>query len=257
MTPEAKAALDKRATVALCIPSGDMCYVDFAFSLAALTYTSLPIARLMIIRGQSSIVTIARDSCIEKMMDAETYSRSRDAGYRGNDWVLFLDSDMTFPPDTLGRLMSHNLDIVCATYVRRYPPHELLGKQMGKEPQDVAGGVHEVDGIPLGVCLIRRKIFDEMKRPYFRLFHNEDTGKTTGEDYYFCHVVKELGYKIHIDFDLTKEIGHIGRVEHRAPVEDASRPQELPIRPGDSPATQFLRETIRPAIIGVRPNGHG
>lgn len=239
--------IDTRPKVAICIPSGDMCYIDFATCLAAALYSSR--VKPVLIRGQSSIVTVARDNCIENMITVEEITKER------MDWVLFLDSDMTFPPDTLPRLIQHDKDVVCATYVRRYPPHDLLGKSLSGKPEDVGGGVEEVAGIPLGVCLIRREIFDKLRAPYFRLLFNEETGKVTSEDYIFCHQVRELGYKVWIDFDLTKEVGHIGRVTHRPPVEQAPVPEGvIGLRESIAPLSLSLP---KPSIIGVRPNGHG
>lgn len=240
---------DTRPKVAVCIPSGDMCYVDFATCLAAAIYSAR--VKPVLIRGQSSIVTVARDNCIENMLTVETVTREK------MDWVLFLDSDMTFPPDTIPRLIAHNKDVVCATYVRRYPPHDLLGKSLSAKPggEEIFGGLHEAAGIPLGVCLIRREIFDKLKLPYFRLFFNEETGKVVSEDYLFCEQIRKMGYHVWIDFDLTKEVGHIGRVTHRPPVED--RPNENVVGLRESIAPLQLTLPAKPSIIGVRPNGHG
>ena len=236
---------DTRPIVAVCLPTGDLVFAKFAICLAAAIYSSR--VKIVLIRGQSSIVTIARDSCIESIEAAEAHAP---VPFKV-DWVWFIDSDMSFPPDSLARLMSHGKDIVAATYVRRYPPHELLGKALNQKPGipvDVQGGLLEAAGIPLGMALIRRSIFEKLKKPYFRLVHDEELGKTKGEDYLFCEAVRELGYRVWIDFDLTKEVGHIGWTEHKPEVEQA------PLAPANG-KLDLLRETVRPMpIIGLRPN---
>jgi hypothetical protein len=49
----------------------------------------------------------------------------------GASHILFLDSDMTFPPDTLQRLLDHKVPIVGADYVKRNDLGKLLGHQVG------------------------------------------------------------------------------------------------------------------------------
>ena len=44
---------------------------------------------------------------------------SNEAEKIGADWLLWLDSDQTFPADTLLRLLAHGLPLVGANYPQR------------------------------------------------------------------------------------------------------------------------------------------
>ena len=215
--------------VAVCVTSGDMLHAGFAHSLAAMM--SYDCAKFALIGHRTSLIHKGRDALVVEAMKFNP------------DYILFLDSDMVFPAWTLARLLSHDKDIVGATYVNRTPPHQLHIKTLGGERQVVQTGLHEVAGLPTGMLLTRPKVFRDMTRPYFRApsieqgknfgeclgeidFKREivkhlaeyapDDGeaRTIGEDFYFCAVARARGYKLWLDVDLTADIGHIGEKVH-------------------------------------------
>lgn len=124
------------------------------------------------------------------------------------DWLLFIDSDMTFPKDALERLLAHNLDIVGGLCFRKVPPYnptiyrklpgQLKWDWVQNYPRD---SLFEVDATGCAFLLIKKKVFDKMPKPWF------EYNKNIGEDLFFCHKAKELGFKIHIDSSV--KIGHV------------------------------------------------
>jgi hypothetical protein len=199
--------------VAICVPSGDMVHAAFCASLTNLAYTcgphrgmqAVPLAQVYV---QGSLIVRNRNKCIEEAQKA------------GVDYVLFLDSDMTFPPVTLRRLLSHEKDIVGCTYVMREPPHQLLGV-VPQDAQLTSDRIHEVIALPAGVLLIKLSVFEGMEKPYFRTPVSALTGDIQGEDYYFCEQAVKLGHKIWLDVALSTQIGHIGRTTHTIEVQQA------------------------------------
>jgi hypothetical protein len=185
------------ANVAVCVPYHDRVHAQFAASLA-MVMQRMPSATLIMARG--SIVTRARNACIQAVEQSKD-----EVGF-----IFFADSDVIFPPDTIARLMAHDKDIVGATYMNKSPPYRLMAKTIDGEPITAGAGLFEVAALPLGCILLRRSIFRSLKRPYFRLLDDEQTGDTHGEDYVFCRIVRELGYRLFVDIDLTKQVGHIG-----------------------------------------------
>src|SRR5688572_4730688 len=155
-----------RPLIAICLPCQDEVKAEFAISLAALTFSSRQYG-LALIRGSSSIVTNARNFCLDNI---EALEQMRSMRF---EWTLWLDSDIQFPPTTLLRLMQHGKDVVGATYPRRTPPHDVLSKFLPGKPITANSGLHEVLSLPLGCMLIRRAVFDKMKRPWFRLRFDE------------------------------------------------------------------------------------
>ncbi|CAB5083047.1 Anp1 [Burkholderia cenocepacia] len=200
---EGSFAEQKRERVGVCIPSGDMVHADFAMSLAALAFTTRhPIALL---NAKGSLVVTNRNTLVDQAAQLDC------------EWLLFLDSDLVFPRDTVARLIAHDKDIVGATYCKRVPPYEVLGRTLTGERLEAAFGLVEVAGLPTGCLLVRRAVFDALRRPYFRTPAHEDgdvdgmPAHIEGEDYYFCRVAREAGFSVWLDVDLTMQLGHIGQ----------------------------------------------
>lgn len=126
--------------------------------------------------------------------------------------ILFIDSDMRFPEDTLARLMKHQLDIVGANCMQRgfnKTTAQIKGKFVLSKNKT---GLEEVDKLGFGVTLISRKVFETMPKPWFATPF--DGQQFVGEDIFFCHKAKESGYNIYVDHDLSKEIGHSGLYDY-------------------------------------------
>ena len=188
--------------VIIAIPSGVMVHADFMVSITALAaYSMQQGIHIMVVNKQRTRIEINRYGLVLIAQDQKA------------DYILFLDSDMTFPPDTLVRLLNAheasrlNLGVVaCNCAKRQDPPTETVELF---HPGDRTGVV-PVKRIGMGVMLIHMRVFKQMKAPYFKAVWDEDTGTFTGEDYYFCKGVRKKGIKIMCDHELSKEIGHIG-----------------------------------------------
>jgi hypothetical protein len=189
--------------VAIAVPSGDMVHADFAMAYAQLCMASAGL-QLQLITVKSSIVAEARNNAVE-------LARSFKA-----DFILFLDSDMIFPPTALFRLLLHRKDIVGATYTKRVAPFEILGTQLAEQPTVLSGDLLEMQRIPTGCLLISMGVFDKLAKPHFR-FDIDANGAIVGEDYVFCDRAREAGFRIWCDAAMSREIGHIGQAVHRLP----------------------------------------
>ncbi len=143
------------------------------------------------------------------------------------DWLFLMDSDQTFQPDTLERLLSWDLPIVSGLYFKspgKPVPHAysyawqegghlysaLIGQvgkylQQHKEALAKAGPavtlpckreeLIEADGVGGGCLLIHRRVFNALEKPYFEC----NAGTFFGEDFYFCRKVRAAGFKIYVD----------------------------------------------------------
>jgi hypothetical protein len=186
-------------TVAIAIPSGDMVHADFAVRLATMCLN--PGARTCIINAKSSLVALGRNQCAEA------------AKLAGATHMLFLDSDMVFPIDTMARLLKHNKEIVVAVYSQRAAPFHPLGVTYEGEHVHVISGLKRMRIIPTGCLMIRMSVFDKLPKPWFTT--KIEGEKIMGEDYYFCEQAQKAGFAIWCDGDLSREVGHIGqRVYH-------------------------------------------
>lgn len=140
-----------------------------------------------------------------------------------SEYLLMIDDDMVFPPDTLDKLISNNKDICGVAY------HSRGSKDMVKIVPDIMA-IAEVDkgkyinlttetdpkykevfecyATGTGVILIKTDIFYKIKRPWFEFTYFENGKCKEGEDWNFCFKAKNVGYKIWTD--PTIPIGHIG-----------------------------------------------
>lgn len=126
---------------------------------------------------------------------------------QGADWLLWIDADQSFPPDTLKRLLAHGRDFIGCNIPIRYEP---IGPSAGNIGEDgrvrhvwtEAGNksVEAVDVMGMGVCLIHRKVFEAVAAPWF---------SGVAEDHEFCTKAVRAGYRPHVDHALSWEIGHV------------------------------------------------
>lgn len=136
--------------------------------------------------------------------------------------ILFIDDDMTFPEDTIERLLAHGKEIVGVNSMSRTLPLTTtvaLLKDGEHWPHDhvppyykMPTELFEVYSIGMGVALIDLSIFDTIEKPWFK-FHTHESGKILiGEDAWMCLQARNKGYKIWCDPTLS--IGHWGEFNY-------------------------------------------
>ncbi len=195
----ASVSLTVPSLVALCVPSMDMVHADFAMSFARICQNTEP--PTMIVNGRSSIVSVARNLCVEAAIKAQA------------SHIMFLDSDMIFPSNTIKRLLAHDKDIVGALYPQRTPPFSPLGVSLSGQAIYATHGLQQMQIMPTGCLLIRSSVFARLTRPYFNTRTNGEA--IVGEDYHFCERARIAGFTIWCDGDLSRELGHIGLEIHK------------------------------------------
>jgi hypothetical protein len=103
-------------------------------------------------------------------------------------------------------------------------PSSSTARKKGKDIRGVpvytnedSTGLEEVWMVGTGIMLIDLKIFKRenmRKAPWFTMEWNEEVGHYMGEDWFFCNCLHEAGVPIFIDHDLSKEVGHMGKLEY-------------------------------------------
>lgn len=135
------------------------------------------------------------------------------------DWVLWLDSDMVFAPDTLQRMLKvcteNDIDFLTALCFRRKPPYTpCLFDRLEKVEKgasytallSVPEGRFKVGGCGFaGVLMSLDVLISVGARFNGRLFDPIDG---FGEDVSFCWRARQCGYDIWCDSDI--EFGHVG-----------------------------------------------
>lgn len=155
---------------------------------------------------QSTYVHVGREAALEGAI-------ARQATH-----VLWLDTDMTFPPDTAIRLARHNRPIVACNCVMRTERVFFTARRDGQtvETTPESTGLERVDTVGPAVMLMRTDAVMGLSRPWFEHGRSEHGGNI-GEDVMFCRKLRSIGQDIYIDHELSKEIGHVGSHTYRIP----------------------------------------
>jgi len=204
----------RRLNVLICVPCHGACGPGFAWSLArAMTqFAALPYD------GEKNVdVTFIRSSNLPEAR-ARLVARAYELEA---SHILWLDSDMKFPADTISRLINHNLAVVAANY----PTKEIQARPTAYvDEEDYVGpvwsgekatGLQAVAHCGMGVMLSDMRVFDVLNLPFFAFEpQGPDFVRHLGEDVYFCRKLGEAGIQVHIDHDLSKQVAHVGEFEY-------------------------------------------
>lgn len=200
--------------VLIAIPSHGDCKTGFLHSVvrAAIHFTDLKYDG-----GKSVDVTIVKSSLLP-----EGRARLVARGYDyGASHIFWCDTDMKFPPDTITRLLNHNLAVVGANYPRKNieaRPTAYLDSEDYVGPVwtgENSSGIQEVSILGMGCLLTDMRVFDALELPFFAIEPQPpDNVKHVGEDVYFCRKLKAAGIPIYVDHDLSKGVAHIGEFEY-------------------------------------------
>lgn len=132
--------------------------------------------------------------------------------------LFFMDSDMSFPPATLSRLLQHKKDIVGGYYTTKVQPfhgtafiedHENGIPWRTYSPSS-SDNLKQVAAIATGCMLIKRKVLESMKWPWFYYKPAPDKETFSTEDTAFCLDARERGFEVWCDF--TIKCGHVGHM---------------------------------------------
>ena len=209
--------------------------------------------------GNESLITRARNTIVSMFLDDKDYIGTH---------LLFIDADIGFVPKNIERLIRADKDIVCGIYPRKcihwdkirgvlkenpnISNEELEYRSLGYnlnfvDPKNIRieEGFCEVMEAATGMMLIKRDVFDKMKKAYPERKYNSDqivngqqwrsdncydlfgVGKIDwdkderylSEDYYFSRLWSKIGGKIYADVSapLTHQgnmhfKGHVGAI---------------------------------------------
>lgn len=202
--------------VCLAVPSYGALSPVFVFALAASIreLTSAGINYDLIVLGGNCHVDDARNSIVRSFLDGTC------------DSLLFIDSDLTWSPEDLVRLVQHERDVVGGAYPhkkdeRTFPIRHLKTDVL----QADADGLLEVEALPGGFLKISRSALlqlstneyyeqegDKTLTPLIFERLTEGTTRFSG-DYVFCRKWRATGGKVYLDPEI--HFGHCGEKEWR------------------------------------------
>ena len=192
---------DKKILIA--VPCMNQVPAEFAYSLGQLQ----KIGQCAVLFKIGTLIYVARDELAKAALAC------------GADMIFWLDSDMTFDPDVLQKMLKtyeerDDIDILSGLYFRRVEPYsptifEHLDVKDDvvewKDFRHVPGEPFEVQGCGFGCVLMRTDIFVEVQEKFGAMF---TPLKGVGEDLAFCWRARQLGNRIWCDPRIL--LGHVG-----------------------------------------------
>lgn len=194
---------NKVKKVLIAVPCMDMVTARFAQSLATVTKVGYSLVSFQV----GSLIYDARNRLAAMAIEQNC------------DYIVWFDSDMTFAPDTIQRLIAdleEGRDIVSGLYFRRTPSYDpvifsKVSVDNGREwegyndyPKD---SIFEVEGIGLGCAAMRVSALTDILASERNLFQPV---YGFGEDLSFCIRARKNGHKVWVDSRI--KCGHCGHI---------------------------------------------
>ena len=120
----------------------------------------------------------------------------------GADYIPWVDSDQTFPPDGPLRLMAHDKAIVAGNYANRHGvPVTPVARDVAGNPLQRGAGIEEAGAVGLGFCLMKAPALAKVPQPWFAI--RIDGSNCIGEDFHFIRrydatCIGANGYVLHL-----------------------------------------------------------
>jgi hypothetical protein len=197
-------------SVAILVPARDTVMTSFAYDLArAMSFhTATTDDRVLLYTSHGTLIASQRMELARQALEEKA------------DYLLWLDSDMRFPRETIGHLMLRDKPIVAANYAtRRMPVKPVAMMDNNGEIGRVytapdSEGLQPVDYIGMGVMMVKREVFEKVEAPWFAIPYSTIGNHYIGEDVFFCRKAREAGYEVLVDHDLSHQVRHIGTFEY-------------------------------------------
>lgn len=207
--------IKEKASVMVAVPSGIEWMADFGVSLSLMmTYASrvpppgYKEMEMNLANTHGSILPRSRHLQVQMAKKC------------GSTHLLMVDSDMTFPKDTLHQLMRWKKPVVAANCVTKVIPADVTGRvkdgsKLGaKVYTDRKEGLEKVWRIGCAVMLVEMDVFDKVGPPWFEIRYSEEFDEYYGEDWTFCEKLEQEGIEIFVDHTLSRKVGHVGLLEY-------------------------------------------
>ena len=202
---------DESIKVSIAVPTAGTVPMSFAFSLSALVgYTAAN--RVPSMPGAEAELQINVVESSNWITNREQLARHAiDEGYTH---LLFLDDDMTFHPSILSTLLGRRQPIVVTNYLIKTDAPEfvavdLAGNRIPTTEQST--GLQPIAYSGFGASLFEVEVFKRTAQPWFLPDFDAAQSSYTTEDNPFFRRAREAGFKVLLDHDASKLLGHVGR----------------------------------------------
>jgi FkbM family methyltransferase len=160
---------------------------------------------------------------------------------KGYDYLFSVDSDISFAPDTLVKLLAHDKPVVSGLYIQRKPGQHILELYEHNDRGGVSNipygkikghGLIEIASCGFGCVLVKSQVLKDVGYPQFKYHSALDHNHTVSEDVDFCRKALGKGFKIYAD--TTIQCQHTGSftfaVDNNIPAVAPAESQQVDIK---------------------------
>ena len=201
-----------------------------------------------------SLITRGRNNLVSKFMANKVGTH-----------LVFIDSDITFAPEDLLKLILADKDIVCGAYPKKGYPIEYALNIVPNSALD--GSLVEVLNSGTGFMAIQRYVFEKMMDEYadtkyrdniklgpqyepfmFALFDTaiDDHGNYLSEDYTFCELWRDVGGKVWVDLSIM--LSHAGYHAFRGDLDVLAKQLNVKVTKSDGTVLGATGEPPAPEV---------
>lgn len=198
--------VEERRSVVVLTPSDDRVATQYAasmFNMIQATILAQPenLSAFAVQMFGSTILPFSRQTLADYAIE------------KGATHTLWIDSDMSFPADTILRLLKRDEPIIGVNAMSRRAPFRCTAQTAPNQYLETnihSTGMEKVHRMGFGMVWIATEVFKAMEPPFFDFEWNPELKCWRGEDYHFFEKARELGHDFYVDHDLSKEVGHHG-----------------------------------------------
>ena len=207
--------MDESYKIFIATPAyGGMVHTDYVESILPLPANGVDYACGFL--GNSSLITAARNELMSLFLTDDFASFTH---------LLFLDADVGVPAESIRQLLDHKKEVIAAAVAKKgVNPNGKSFYSVERCLEECENGLAKVDRIATGVMLISRKMAEIVRdwavKNNFTYYTKTDNmllrqnlgglrynifqtcirdEKLLSEDYFFCDLVRELGYDVYVD----------------------------------------------------------
>ena len=206
----------RRLKVVIGVPSGQtwnarfgVCLVNLVSYFANTRVPGYDAQALQVVNTRSSILSMNRMNIVKQAQALQA------------DYVLFLDTDHTFPKELLHRLLSHGERVVAVNCVTKSIPACPTARRMSIDPKGEVvysdpgmQGTEQVWRVGTGVMLVDLDIFQQLGHGCWEMKYRPEAETYQGEDWSFCEACEKVGIPIYVDHSASQVVGHEGMMEY-------------------------------------------
>jgi len=203
-------------SVLVCVPSDGMWHEPFGKSLCVMLIYCAQ-RRIGFYKTQQ----VSLFSAVGSILSNKRISALKAAKEQEVDYLLWTDSDQSFPKETLHNLIMAGKDVIGANIATKMLPTLPTARRKPQPGESAIGTLvwtpekpehryEKVWRLGCGLTLMSKKAIAALPLNCFEVRYKPEVEFYQGEDWQMCEALEAAGIEIWIDHELSNRVGHHG-----------------------------------------------